>query len=303
MLSRAIRKVFLATLASSFALTVPATAQTSSASPTTDQTAVFRATTELVQTDVTVFDRDGRFVEGLRREDFELRIDNKVRPIQFFERIAVGTAREEAQLAKGSLPSDRDRPSARASLDRGRTMLIYVDDLHLDLGGLNAAQKLIGDFIEEEMSQNDEVAIASASGQIGFLQQLTDNKAVLRRALERIKLRPNSVRDLDRPPMTEYQALLIEKYDRDVTAFFIQETIRNNPGISAAQAENLSTGFSNSSGNSFRRRGQSKSGDAMYCTACCFRTGSSARKLKGRRYTDSYVLSSTLWNAMPTKLC
>ena len=209
-------------------------------------TTVFRVNTELVQTDVMVFDAAGRFVEGLRREDFELRIDGKVKSIQFFERIAAGTATEQSQLSATQRRSSTDarRPVTRTAPDRGRTIFFYVDDLHLDLGALNAAQKLVGDFIEEEMSQNDEAAVASASGQIGFLQQLTDHKPVLRHALQRIRLRPNSVRDLDRPPMNEYQALLIEKYDRDVTAFFVQETVRNNPGINAAQAENLVKGRS-----------------------------------------------------------
>ena len=54
-------------------------------------------------------------------------------------------------------------------------------------------------FIENEMNQNDEAAITSASGQIGFLQQLTDQKAVLRAALARVKYRPYSVRDFERP--------------------------------------------------------------------------------------------------------
>ena len=59
-----------------------------------DQAPVFRLNTELVQTDVMVFDKAGRFVDGLRREDFELRIDGKTKPVQFFERVAAGTAME-----------------------------------------------------------------------------------------------------------------------------------------------------------------------------------------------------------------
>ena len=43
-----------------------------------------------------------------------------------------------------------------------------------------------------------------------------------------------------------------------------------------------STRFSNSSGNSRRSRGQSKSGSAMYWTACWCRVGTVDRKLKGR---------------------
>jgi VWFA-related protein len=213
-------------------------------SATQVRTPVFRVSTELVQTDVMVFDKEGRFVNGLRRDDFELRIDGKVKPVEFFERVAAGTAYEASQLtaARGVLSSGGNGPVPRRAPDRGRTIFFYVDDLHLDLGSLNATKKLVSDFIEKEMSQDDEVALASASGQIGFLQQLTDDKTVLRHALQRIALRPNSIRDLDRPPMSEYQALLIDKYDRDVTTVFVQETVRNNPGLSFAQAESLVRG-------------------------------------------------------------
>jgi VWFA-related protein len=113
-----------------------------------------------------------------------------------------------------------------------------VDDLHLGLSSLTATNKVITQFIEKEMGQNDEAAIASASGQVGFLQQLTDNKTVLRAALQRLKVRPYSVRDMERPPMTEYQALLIDRYDRDVTDYFIDEYIRMYPGTRRETVEN-----------------------------------------------------------------
>jgi len=44
--------------------------------------------------------------------------------------------------------------------------------------------------------------LRSVSGQIGFLQQLTDNKTVLRAAVERLKFRSYSVTDFERPPMS-----------------------------------------------------------------------------------------------------
>ncbi|MGI9166902.1 MAG: VWA domain-containing protein [Pyrinomonadaceae bacterium] len=237
---RPIKKIFLGLLACFLAVSPASMGQTPSGSPTQDQTEVVRVYTDLVQTDVMVFDKAGNFVNGLRREDFDLRIDGKVRPIDFFEQVTVGTANEESLLtaARGSSSPNKAGTPRPNPLNRGRTMFFYVDDLHLDLGSLNATQKTITDFIEKEMSQNDEVAIASASGQIGFLQQLTDNRTVLRNALQRIKVRPYSVRDFDRPPMTEYQALLIDSYDRDVTGYFVQELIRMNPGMSADQAEN-----------------------------------------------------------------
>src|SRR5678815_1969058 len=55
---------------------------------------VIRVNTELVQTDVMVFDKKGRFVSGLNPEQFVLKVDNKPRSIGFFERVASGSARE-----------------------------------------------------------------------------------------------------------------------------------------------------------------------------------------------------------------
>src|SRR2546422_538344 len=56
-----------------------------------------RVTTELVQTGVTVLDKQGRFVSGLQREQFELYIDEKPQPISFFENIAAGSSTEATQ--------------------------------------------------------------------------------------------------------------------------------------------------------------------------------------------------------------
>jgi VWFA-related protein len=206
------------------------------------QSDVLRVYTELVQTDVMVFDKQGRFVSGLKREDFELRIDGKPRPVEFFEKITAGSINEESQIAaaRGSSARANDTRSAGPRpLDRGRPIYFYIDDLHLDLPSLTTTRKLITRFIDKEMGQNDQATIASASGQIGFLQQLTDNKTVLRAALERLKIRPYSVRDFDRPAMSEFQALLITNYDRDLTDYFVDEMLKLNPGMTRESAEAL----------------------------------------------------------------
>lgn len=209
--------------------------------PAKEQTDVVRVFTELVQTDVMVFDKDGRFKNDLQREDFELKIDGKVKPIAFFERITAGTKNEEAQLAaaRGVATSTRTKGGGPVPLDRGRTIFFYVDDLHLDLAGAVASRKVVNRFLDSEMSQNDEVAITSASGTVGFLQQLTGNKTVLRRALERLKSQPYLVQDLQRPTMTEFQALKIDNYDRGVISFYVDALIRENPMLSPQTAESM----------------------------------------------------------------
>ncbi|MEP6570883.1 MAG: VWA domain-containing protein, partial [Acidobacteriota bacterium] len=205
-----------------------------------DRSDVLRVFTEIVQTDVMVFDKQGQFVKGLKSSDFELRIDGKPKPVEFFEKVTAGSVSEEVQIAAARGSSARPNsasPGAPAPLDRGRPIFFYVDDLHLDLRALLSAKQLITHFIDQEMGQNDQAVIASPSGQIGFLQQLTDNKSVLRAALERLKLRPYSVRDMEQPTMSEYQGLLITNLDRDTTEYFIDATIRLNPGMPRESAE------------------------------------------------------------------
>lgn len=210
---------------------------------TQSQGEVIRVFTELVQTDVMVFDKQGHVVNGLKREDFELKIDGKPKAIEFFEQVNAGSD-EEAQLAaaRGTQPRTKVNSIGPVPLDRGRYVFFYIDDLHLDLRGVAATKKLVTKFLDDEMGQNDEAAITSASGQIGFLQQLTDNKVVLRAALEKIPIRPYNVRDLDSPPMSEYQAMLLENRDLDLSDYFIDETMRRNPGLTRDMAAEIVRG-------------------------------------------------------------
>src|SRR5437762_9378463 len=53
---------------------------------------VIHIRSDLVQTSVSVFDKRGKFVDNLRVEDFELRIDGKPYPIQFFDSVVNGVA-------------------------------------------------------------------------------------------------------------------------------------------------------------------------------------------------------------------
>ena len=175
---------------------------------------VIRVFTDVVQTDVMVFNKQGRFVNGLKREDFALRVNGQLQPIEFFDQVSAGSASEEAKLSGRSASSTNSstNSSRPASLDRGRPIFFYVDDFHLSAGDLILLRKALLKFIDDDLGQNDEAIITSASGQIGFLQQLTDNNAVLRAAIMRIKTQsPSFVSDGEQPPMNEHQALVIDR--------------------------------------------------------------------------------------------
>lgn len=192
---------------------------------------VLRINTDLVQTIVTVSDKEGRFVDGLKKENFELRVDGRLVPITFFENIVAGSLRDRS--AGRSLTS-----VAKDTLSfRQRTIVFFVDDRHLSLASVDRTRKTLANFIDKEMGQNDLVAIASASGQIGFLQQFTDNKDVLRAAVSRLNHVPYVVSDYGGNPgarMTENMALSIErKDDSNVFEFYVQDCQRFAPrGVS-----------------------------------------------------------------------
>ncbi len=194
---------------------------------------IIRVSTELIQTDVTVLDKGGKFVDGLKPEQFELRVNGKPRAISFFERITASGVNEDAQLtaARGG---GRTNPASNAPagvvkpLDRGRNVLFFVDDLHLSPNSLARTRQLLLRFIDEQMGQNDQAVIATASNQLGFLQQLSDDKRVLRIAASRLGLREVNVRDLQRPAMTELQAMAIEQDDTNLLNYFVEAVLRDN---------------------------------------------------------------------------
>lgn len=205
-----------------------------------DDEEVVRISTELVQTDVMVFDGSGKFVDGLKPEQFELRIDGKPQQVVFFERVKAGTVNEDAQIAAarggGSGPT---AGGAAVPLDRGRTVVFFVDDLHLSPASGIQIRKTIQRFIDEEIGQNDEAVVVSASGQVGFLSQLTDNKAVLRAAADRINTRAFTVRDGQSPIMTEIHASSIEHGDTGVQDYFVDQLLRENPYLRRDSAESM----------------------------------------------------------------
>jgi hypothetical protein len=61
---------------------------------------VIRTETNLVQTGISVVDKKGNFIDGLRLEDFELKIDGKVQPLTFLTRLTAGTNRETREFNK-----------------------------------------------------------------------------------------------------------------------------------------------------------------------------------------------------------
>lgn len=207
-------------------------------------TEVIRTNTELVQTEVMVFDAKGRFVDGLKPEQFEIVLGGMKQPVSFFERITAGSQAEAAQLAaarrnpaktvnpvnSGSpgTSANKNGPANAAAVgatDVGRVLFFFLDDLHTSPASLARARKALLRFVDEQMNPNDQVAIVSSSGQIGFLQQLTDNPAVLRAAIGRLNDKFVKEGYPGKTQISEYMASQIEDYkNRQLLAYLMEAT-------------------------------------------------------------------------------
>ena len=191
---------------------------------------VIKFETSLVQTDVMVFDKDGRFVSGLKPEQFQLKINNTSRDISFFEAFKSGAAPASPQAGQ---PNEISK--LRADAER-RSVLFFVDDLHLAPDSLVRTRKALLEFIDKGIGQNDQIAITSPSGQIGFLQQFTANKEALRTAVARLNYRANPKFDTEKPPMSEYIAMKIRDGDESVMTYYViekqkQDCFRGGDGL------------------------------------------------------------------------
>jgi len=193
---------------------------------------VVRTNTELIQTYVTVVDKSGRFVDGLNRDQFQLLIDGQPREISFFDRVTGGVGPQTNVTGNDSKAAS---PTNNATI-RGRSIVFFVDDLHLSLDSLNRTRKMLRDFLDHQMNPRDSVAIVSASGQIGFLQQFTSDKEVLAAAIDRLnyKTLPPRTLGMGNVPMSDFVASLIDsKADsrqNNVMNVYIEECQKQSPG-------------------------------------------------------------------------
>src|SRR6185295_11418484 len=145
------------------------------------------------------------------RDQFQLMIDGQSREISFFDRVSGGVAASQTNARREDSPATSTSLATAATI-RGRSIVFFVDDLHLSLDSLNRTRKMLRAFLEDEMNSRDSVAIVSASGQIGFLQQFTNDKEVLAAAIDRLNYKTVGTRTMGmgNVPMSDYVATLID---------------------------------------------------------------------------------------------
>lgn len=157
---------------------------------------IVKISTNLIQIDVTVTDKDGKIVTDLKPEDFEVLENDRKQEISNFSFVFIQQSAEnkaENEPIKKTLPGAIAAPPVPTKLKPEqvrRTIALVVDDLGLAFLNMNHVRFLLRKFVDEQMQPNDLVAIIRTGGGVGALQQFTSDKRMLYAAIEKLRWNP-----------------------------------------------------------------------------------------------------------------
>jgi VWFA-related protein len=150
---------------------------------------VVKITTNLVQVDAVVIDKNGKQVTDLRPEELEILEDGRPQKITNFSYVALESA--TAVREEPAKTNDRNAPPVppvRLKPEQvRRTIALVVDDLGLSFESVYSVRQALKKFLDQQMQPGDLVAIIRTSGGIGALQQFTSDKRQLYASIEKIK--------------------------------------------------------------------------------------------------------------------
>jgi VWFA-related protein len=151
---------------------------------------VVRITTNLVQVDAVVTDKEGRQVTDLKPEEFEVTEDERPQTITNFSYVYTNpTNTNQAQPVTAASVAGV-RPARVRPEDVRRTIVIVVDDLGMSSESISAVRSALRKFVDEQMQPGDLVSIVRTTGGVGALQQFSMDKARLLTAISRLRWFP-----------------------------------------------------------------------------------------------------------------
>ena len=148
------RSIGIATLALVAAWPVAARQQPAAQQPAPQPPPVFRAGTNVVEVDVVVHDKTGRFVADLKPEDFEVSEEGKPQAIDLFYRVGNGVA-ETAAAAEPKPDEPIGAAAAPAPPHTPRFFIVVFDDDHLSPGGFKRVQAAALTLFQKQFQKGD----------------------------------------------------------------------------------------------------------------------------------------------------
>ncbi len=162
--------------------------------------AVFRAAANLVIVNVNVRDKDGRAIEGLKKEDFQLSEDGKPQLVSVFEfqqlddtrlpAISMPETKEpakqpEAGKAVAAKPEIPPPAAGEVRFKDKRLMVLFFDLTSMQAAEQVRTQEAAIRFLETQMTASDLVALMTFSQQLRMVEEFTGDRETLIRAIRK----------------------------------------------------------------------------------------------------------------------
>jgi VWFA-related protein len=155
----------------------------------------FKVTSELVLVSVTVRDRKGALVRGLKQSDFTVLEDGKAQRIQSFDiedvqnyvppALQGGPEQAEGVATKTDLFTSKKAPAHEALRDR-RLIVLFLDLSSLQSDDSDRAVESAQNYVDKQMTPADLVSIVTFDTSLKVAQDFTSDKKLLKAALDRV---------------------------------------------------------------------------------------------------------------------
>jgi VWFA-related protein len=139
---------------------------------------VVKVKTNLVNIDVIVKDKKGKYISDLKAEDFTITENGQVQKIEFFDAPLSGTATPKSSDTAGAAP-------APATATRNYVALV-LDSQTTDITNLKPVREGAVKYVREQVTDADAVAILSVTNGLQMLQPFTQDKIKLIAAIEKL---------------------------------------------------------------------------------------------------------------------
>lgn len=185
-----------------------------------------RLKADLIEVRAVVTDKQGNVIGNLKKEDFELLEKGRPQEIGFFSVERVGgrdTGRPSSETNR--IARDANAPLSLEATER--SVALFVDTMHLSSPSLSHVKRELTKYIDEQMTDEDAVAIVTGTGSLGVLEQFTRDRSMLRYAISKItpwRTSPDSL-------FTPYLAARVRFGDPDAINVGIEVMKEENPSL------------------------------------------------------------------------
>ena len=190
--------------------------------PSTPPSVTFHTEVDYVDVDTIVTDREGHFVPGLTKDDFDVFEDGKPQKVDTFSLVNIPVERQDRFLALGR-PVTPDVRSNRTAF-AGHVYVIVLDDLDVSPIRSVVVRTTARGFIEKYFGANDIGAVVYTSGRSDAVQDFTTDAALLVSAIDKFMGR-------------KYRSAVLETLDKYYQRQLGADTADDSAALPVAQSE------------------------------------------------------------------